>query len=198
MLFDKTHLFLVSPRAIDDALGSGNSEILERALDLIEASELPEDVQELVNETLTSWIEQAPKQINLDLIGTLVLISLVGAVGEPMDIESLEDIPNMHGIIQNLTDRMEYNAMVHLFGNPPTPFRTIDTTGTTLDMGFLDGAEVEELYDELVSIELSDEEIDEFSDEFGFDLVEDFVDPIQETLELAMDSQREVVCITAD
>ena len=198
MLFDKTHLFLVSPRAIDDALGSGNSEILERALDLIEASELPEDVQELVNETLTSWIEQAPKQMNLDLIGTLVLISLVGAVGEPMDIESLEDIPNMHGIIQNLTDRMEYNAMVHLFGNPPTPFRTIDTTGTTLDMGFLDGAEVEELYDELVSIELSDEEIDEFSDEFGFDLVEDFVDPIQETLELAMDSQREVVCITAD
>jgi len=198
MLFDKTHLFLVSPKAIEQALGSKDSEILERGLALIEASELPEDVQRLVSDTFSGWIEQTPSQMNLDLIGTLVLIALVGSIGESMDIESLEDLPNIHGIIQNLTDRMEYNAMVHLFGNPPTPFRTIDTTGTTLDVGYLDGAEVEEFYDELVSLELNDEEIDEFSDEFGFDLVEDFVDPIQEVLEIAMDSQREMICITAD
>jgi hypothetical protein len=198
MLFEKTHIFLIDPTVIQQSLGSGNEAALGNAQTILSKSELPEEVQAHVLDTLNSWLQKEPTQQNLDLIGTLALITLVGSLADPMDLESLEELTNVHGIFQNLTELMEYNAMTHLFGNPPAPFQTVDTTGTTLDVGHLDTVEVENFYDELVHIEITEEDLDAFSDEHGFDLWEELLAPIQEVLEIAMDRRQDVIFVTAD
>ena len=72
-------------------------------------------------------------------------------------------------------------------------FKVFDNDGN----GYITAAELRHVMTNLEE-KLSDEEIDEFADEFGFELVEDFVSPVLEFLEVAMDSQRELVCITTD
>jgi len=189
-------IFMLDDDAISDALGSGDTKIIRNAWNELEKSGLPSDVQEKVGETIRNLVNDGPPSPYLDLISSLALIYIIREIGEEAEVDSLMAVPSLQGVLRAMGELISYNVDVHLFGNPPPPFKAIDTAGTPIDIGFLDHNELEEFCDTLDTLELPEDDQMEFSDEHGLELMEELVEPLQEVFGEARASGREIIVIT--
>jgi len=189
-------IFMLTDDAIPDALGSGNTAIIRDAWNELEKSGLPTDVQEKVGEAIRTLINDGPPSPYLDLISSMALICIIREIGEEAEIDSLMAVPSLQGVLRAMGELINYNVDVHLFGNPPPPFKAMDTAGTPIDIGFLDHDELEEFGDTLDTLDLPEDDQMEFSDEYGLELMEELVEPLQEVFSTARSSGREIIVIT--
>ncbi len=191
-----TKLYLVPPGALEEALGSGNPELIEQARQNVARLSFPHDVKGQVARAVEEMLEKGPGRPALDIVRVLALHAIVGAIGELVDIDTLEAVPSLQSVLRSMGEVIDYNLDAHLFGNPPPPFKAADTAGTPLDIGYLDSDEIEELAETLEVLETSEEDSEEFSEEYGIEMMEELVDPISDALQQARTSGRDIVVVT--
>ena len=129
-----TKLYLVAPGALEEALGSGDTELLEQARQCIARLSFPNDVKGQVAKAVEEMLEKGPGRPAVDIVRVLALHAIVGVIGEQVDIDTLEAVPSLQGVLRSMGEIIDYNLDAHLFGNPPPPFKAADTAGTPLDM----------------------------------------------------------------
>ena len=191
-----TKLYLVAPGALEDALGSGDPELIAQAHANVQRLTFPHDVKVQVAKAVDEMIEKGGGRPHLDIVRVLALHAIVGVLGELVDIDTLEAVPSLQGVLRSMGEVIDYNLDAHLFGNPPPPFKAADTAGTPLDIGYLDADEIEELAETLEVLEVNEEDLEEFSEEYGIELMEELVYPITEALQQARTSNCDIVVVT--
>jgi hypothetical protein len=191
-----TKLYLVAPGALEETLSSGDPELMAQAHKNVERLSFPHDVKAQVTKAVDEMIEKGGGRPHLDIVRVLALHAIIGVIGELVDIDTLEAVPSLQGMLRSMGEVVDYNLDAHLFGNPPPPFKAADTAGTPLDIGYLDADEIEELDETLEVLEVSEEDLDEFSEEYGIELMEELVYPLTDALQQARTSGRDIMVIT--
>lgn len=191
-----TRLFLLEPDGLENALGAGGDDVIAAARASILKTSLPADVREQVADVAEDLLRNGAGDPHLDLVRTLAVIGILDAIAEEVEMDTLEAVPGLQGVFRAMGDVIDYNLDAHLFGNPPMPFKAIDTAGTPLDIGYLDGDEVEELNDVLEGLEVTDEDLEEFSEEYSIELLEELVEPMMDALSQALSSGRDLIFVT--
>ena len=189
-------VFLVRPGTIETTLGSGDADIMTKTRTEIERLNLPNDVKDKVLDAAERMIQEKLKLPTMDLIGALAFMGLIRVIGEEFEIDTLQAVASLQTVLRNMGNIIDYNLDAHFFGNPPPPFKAVDTAGTPFDVGFIDLEEISELSDVLESQDLHEEDQDEFSEEHGIELLEELIEPLCEVLEEAISTGREIVLTT--
>lgn len=188
--------FFIKPEAIEGILGSGDPEVIENLGKAIGELNLPNDVEEQVLAKARDLVQNGAKLPHLDLIGAFATMTLVRVLGEEFEFDTLQAVPGLQTVLRSMGTVIDYNLDAHLFGNPPPPFKAMDTAGTPFDIGYIDADDVADLSDFLESLDLHEDDLDEFSEEHGIELLEELVEPFCEALSEAMNSGCEVVVTT--
>ena len=188
--------FFIKPDAIEDVLGSGDPEVLKQLPKAALGLNLPADVEAQAIATAKDFVQNGAKLPHLDLIGAFATMAIVRVLGEEFEFDTLQAVPGLQSLLRNMGTVIDYNLDAHLFGNPPPPFKAMDTAGTPFDIGFMASDDVAELSDFLESLDLHEDDIDEFSEEHGVELLEELVEPFCEALSEAISAGCEVLVTT--
>jgi len=188
--------FFIKPDAIEDVLGSGDTEVLKKLAKAAVGLNLPTDVEDQTVAQARHFVENGAKLPHLDLIGAFAIMAIVRVIGEEFEFDTLQAVPGLQSVLRSMGTVVDYNLDAHLFGNPPPPFKAMDTAGTPFDIGYIDSDDVAELSDFLESLDLHEDDLDEFSEEHGIELLEELIEPFCEALSDAMSSGCEVLVTT--
>jgi len=188
--------FFIKPEAIEEILGSGDPVVVEKLGKAIGELNLPNDVEMQVLATAKDFVQNGAKLPHLDLIGAFATMTLVRVLGEEFEFDTLQAVPGLQTVLRSMGTVIDYNLDAHLFGNPPPPFKAMDTAGTPFDIGHIDADDVAELSDFLESLDLHEDDLDDFSEEHGIELLEELIEPFCEALSEAMAAGCEVIVTT--